>query len=139
RCPACGSENAEASRFCGSCGAGVAVSCRHCYATVSVGLRFCTTCGGSVAPADTVLLAESADTADATSSERRRVSILFLDLEDFTTIAESLDPEELRALQSRYFETARSLVGRYGGTVEKFIGDAVMAVWGAPSAHEDDP
>ena len=139
RCPACGSENAEASRFCGSCGAGVAVSCPHCYATVSVGLRFCTTCGGSVAPPDQVLLAEPAAPVDPASSERRRVSILFLDLEDFTTIAESLDPEELRALQSRYFETARSLIGRYGGTVEKFIGDAVMAVWGAPSAHEDDP
>ena len=71
-------------------------------------------------------------------SERRLVSVLFVDLENFTALAESLDPEDVRSLQSRYFEVARSAVARYGGTLEKFIGDAVMAVWGAPAAHEDD-
>ena len=64
--------------------------------------------------------------------------MLFVDLEDFTALAESIDPEEVRAIQSRYFEVARSIVATYGGTIEKFIGDAVMAVWGAPAAHEDD-
>jgi class 3 adenylate cyclase/tetratricopeptide (TPR) repeat protein len=73
-----------------------------------------------------------------TPSERRLVSVLFVDLEGFTALTESLDPEDVRNLQSRYFETARSVVAHYGGTLEKFIGDAVMAVWGAPSAHEDD-
>ena len=63
---------------------------------------------------------------------------MFVDLENFTTLAESLDPEEVRTIQSRYFEVARSTVMRHGGTIEKFIGDAVMAVWGAPAAHEDD-
>jgi class 3 adenylate cyclase/tetratricopeptide (TPR) repeat protein len=81
----------------------------------------------------------SADPTVAATAERRRVSVLFLDLEDFTALAELLDPEEVRALQSRYFETARSLITRYGGSVEKFIGDAVMAVWGTPAAHDDDP
>jgi len=71
-------------------------------------------------------------------SERRLVSVLFVDLEDFTALAEALDPEDVRNLQARYFEAARSIVAHYGGTVEKFIGDAVMAVWGAPAAHEDD-
>ena len=71
-------------------------------------------------------------------SERRLVSVLFVDLEDFTGLAESLDPEDVRNLQARYFEAARSVVAHYGGTLEKFIGDAVMAVWGAPLAHEDD-
>ncbi|MEP6679905.1 MAG: adenylate/guanylate cyclase domain-containing protein [Chloroflexota bacterium] len=71
-------------------------------------------------------------------SERRLVSVLFVDLENFTELAEALDPEDVRSLQSRYFEVARSAVSRYGGTIEKFIGDAVMAVWGAPTAHEDD-
>jgi class 3 adenylate cyclase/tetratricopeptide (TPR) repeat protein len=71
-------------------------------------------------------------------SERRLVSVLFVDLEDFTALAEALDPEDVRNLQSRYFEAARSIVAHYGGTLEKFIGDAVMAVWGAPAAHEDD-
>ena len=64
--------------------------------------------------------------------------MLFVDLENFTSLSESLDPEELRTIQSRYFELARSVVAAYGGTIEKFIGDAVMAVWGAPVAHEDD-
>jgi predicted ATPase/class 3 adenylate cyclase len=66
------------------------------------------------------------------------VSVLFADLVGFTTLSEKRDAEEVRELLSRYFETCRTLIGRYGGTVEKFIGDAVMAVWGAPVAREDD-
>ena len=74
----------------------------------------------------------------ALGAERRRVSVLFADLENFTGLAEALDPEEVRAIQSRYFEVARGTVAVYGGVIEKFIGDAVVAVWGAPVAHEDD-
>ena len=66
------------------------------------------------------------------------VSVLFTDLVGFTTHAEDSDPEDVRELLSRYFETARAIVDRHGGTIEKFIGDAVVAVWGSPSAHEDD-
>jgi len=66
------------------------------------------------------------------------VSILFADLVGFTTLSEGRDPEEVRELLSHYFDVAREVIERYGGTVEKFIGDAVMAVWGAPTAHEDD-
>ena len=65
-------------------------------------------------------------------SERKLVSVLFADLVGFTTLSESRDPEEVRELLTRYFEIARTVIERYGGTVEKFIGDAVMAVWGAP-------
>ena len=64
--------------------------------------------------------------------------MLFGDLVGFTTLSESRDPEEVRELLTGYFAEARTVVGRYGGTVEKFIGDAVMAVWGVPVAHEDD-
>jgi len=71
-------------------------------------------------------------------AERRLVSVLFADLVGFTTLSERRDPEEVRELLSRYFDTARRLIGRYGGTLEKFIGDAVMAVWGTPVAQEDD-
>jgi class 3 adenylate cyclase/tetratricopeptide (TPR) repeat protein len=71
-------------------------------------------------------------------AERRIVSILFADLVGFTTLADGRDPEETRELLSKYFDLARDVVERYGGTIEKFIGDAVMAVWGAPTAHEDD-
>ncbi len=66
------------------------------------------------------------------------MSVLFADLVGFTAASEGRDAEETRELLSRYFELARDVIGRYGGTVEKFIGDAVMAVWGAPTAHEDD-
>jgi class 3 adenylate cyclase/tetratricopeptide (TPR) repeat protein len=71
-------------------------------------------------------------------AERRVTSVLFGDLVGFTPMAESRDPEEVREILSRYFVEARTVVERYGGTVEKFIGDAVMAVWGVPVAHEDD-
>ena len=64
------------------------------------------------------------------------MSVLFADLVGFTTIAERHDAEDTRELLNRYFELAREVIGRYGGTVEKFIGDAVMAVWGAPVARE---
>ncbi len=71
-------------------------------------------------------------------SERRLVSVLFADLVGFTPLSEHRDPEEVRELLSEYFERCRTLIERYGGTVEKFIGDAVMAVWGTPVAREDD-
>jgi class 3 adenylate cyclase/tetratricopeptide (TPR) repeat protein len=71
-------------------------------------------------------------------AERRLVTVLFADLVGFTTISEGRDPEEVRELLTRYFDIGREVIERYGGTVEKFIGDAVMAVWGAPTAHEDD-
>jgi class 3 adenylate cyclase len=67
------------------------------------------------------------------------VSVLFADLVGFTTLSEHRDPEEVRELLSAYFDRCRSLIERYAGTIEKFIGDAVMAVWGTPVAREDDP
>ena len=76
--------------------------------------------------------------AAAPAAERRLVSVLFADLVGFTTLSESRDPEDVRELLSRYFDTCRRLIELYGGTVEKFIGDAVMAVWGTPTATEDD-
>ncbi len=72
------------------------------------------------------------------TTELRQVSVLFCDLVGFTPLSESKDPEEVRELLSGYFDLARSIVARYGGVIEKFIGDAVMALWGAPVANEDD-
>jgi DNA-binding SARP family transcriptional activator len=71
--------------------------------------------------------------------DRRTVTVLFCDLVDSTGLAAELDPEVYRALISRYFETVRAPIERHGGTLEKFIGDAVMAVFGVPQLHEDDP
>src|SRR5918996_1767618 len=71
--------------------------------------------------------------------ERKVVTVLFADLVGFTARAEQLDPEDVEAILRPYHERLRSELERFGGTVEKFIGDAVMAVFGAPTAHEDDP
>ncbi len=83
--------------------------------------------------------AEQAEAPSAApAAERRLVSVLFADLVGFTSASEKRDAEETRELLSRYFDTCRRLIELYGGTVEKFIGDAVMAVWGTPVATEDD-
>ena len=95
--------------------------------------RFCGECGAALDP-----VARSSLPRPAPVSERKLVSVLFADLVGFTTLSESRDPEEVRELLTRYFEIARTVIERYGGTVEKFIGDAVMAVWGAPVTQEDD-
>jgi class 3 adenylate cyclase/tetratricopeptide (TPR) repeat protein len=133
-CSHCGVENAAGRKFCGGCGAPLAVGCPACGAANEPGMRFCGECGSALA-ADA---AGAAPAAPAKVAERRLVSVLFADLVGFTPLAESRDPEEVRELLSRYFDTCRRLIGIYGGTVEKFIGDAVMAVWGTPTAQEDD-
>jgi class 3 adenylate cyclase len=135
RCPACQADNPELARFCASCGGRLTATCPHCSAEVALGARFCTACGSTMPAAEPV---STAGERAALGAERRRVSVLFADLENFTGLAEALDPEEVRAVQSRYFEVARGTVAVYGGVIEKFIGDAVVAVWGAPVAHEDD-
>ncbi|MGH2935609.1 MAG: adenylate/guanylate cyclase domain-containing protein, partial [Gaiellaceae bacterium] len=131
-CPSCETENRPGARFCRDCGAALEQACPACGAAARHEQRFCDACGHSLAaPA-------SAPPAPERIAERRLVSVLFADLVGFTALSESRDPEEVRELLSRYFETCRRLVERYGGTVEKFIGDAVMAVWGTPTANEDD-
>src|SRR3954452_19840203 len=131
-CPNCAADNPAGSRFCGNCGASLSQICASCGAANDPGLRFCTQCGRALEAR-----AKVAPPA-APAAERRLVSVLFADLVGFTAVSEARDPEETRELLSRYFDTCRRLIELYGGTVEKFIGDAVMAVWGAPVATEDD-
>ena len=100
-------------------------------------VKFCGECGTALAAAAQAP-DEPAPSAASPAAERRLVSVLFADLVGFTAASEDRDAEETRELLSRYFEQARTLIERYGGTVEKFIGDAVMAVWGTPVAQEDD-
>ena len=100
-----------------------------------VGAEVAVAIAGSSAPDTTQ---PSQKTGSSSSGELRHVSVMFCDLVGFTSFSEKRDPEEVREVLSGYFELARSIVGRYGGIVEKFIGDAVMAVWGAPLAKEDD-
>ncbi|MGN6799547.1 MAG: adenylate/guanylate cyclase domain-containing protein, partial [Gaiellaceae bacterium] len=96
--------------------------CRH---VASEPFKFCPECG---APA----------TAAAAREERKTVTVLFCDLVGSTELGERLDPESLRRILGRYFDTVRTVIERHGGSVEKFIGDAVMAVFGVPVLHEDD-
>ncbi len=137
-CPVCGTANEHGRKFCGECGAPLAAACPSCGAANAPGTKFCGECGTSLRGESSVGAAGPADSTDAPTAERRLVSVLFADLVGFTTLSESRDPEVVRDLLGRYFETATRIIGSYGGTVEKFIGDAVMAVWGAPTAHEDD-
>ena len=147
-CSNCGWSNAPERKFCGECGAPLAQTCAACGAANAVGVKFCGECGlplrpaqhpsavGSPRPAEPSVAPARTETTIV--AELRLVSVLFADLVGFTARSEALDPEEVRELLSKYFDVCRGVIDRYGGTVEKFIGDAVMAVWGAPAATEDD-
>jgi class 3 adenylate cyclase/tetratricopeptide (TPR) repeat protein len=144
-CANCGAENRQGAKFCGECGAVLALLCPTCGAANEAGRKFCDECGTALveglAPAAASLALAAAPKVAAAAepvAERRLVSVLFADLVGFTSLSESRDAEDVRELLSRYFDTCRRLVGLYGGVVEKFIGDAVMAVWGTPVATEDD-
>jgi class 3 adenylate cyclase len=131
-CPTCAAEQPEGAKFCITCGAPQQTGCPSCGTAVISGARFCFECGAALGAAQ-----PPASTAGPVAS-RRITSVLFGDLLGFTPLAESRDQEDVRELLSRYFEECSRIVARYGGVVEKFIGDAVMAVWGVPATHEDD-
>ena len=135
-CPKCGTDNQPGLKFCDECGSALASGCPSCGAANRPTAKFCGVCGTDLSAA--VGADIQPGQVRTPVAERRLVSMLFADLVGFTTLAEGRDAEDTRELLSRYFDLARDVIGRYGGTVEKFIGDAVMAVWGAPTAHEDD-
>ena len=131
-CPECQADNKEGAKFCSECGTPLSLRCPSCATPHRAGQKFCDECG-------TALGAEAtAAVRAASAAQRRLVSVLFVDLVGFTTLSERSDLEEVRELLSQYFDRCRLLIERYGGVVEKFIGDAVMAVWGSPVAREDD-
>src|SRR5881296_3815296 len=103
-------------------------TCPNCGRKNPPDARFCNACATALP-----------ERAEGLDEERKVVTVLFADLVGFTSQAERLDPEDVRALLAPYWEHLRGELERFGGTVEKFIGDAVMALFGAPVAHEDDP
>src|SRR2546423_3427246 len=125
-CPACGTKSAPDARFCPACGTPFAQTCRTCGAELPQEARFCPACAAPVEQAPS-------------GEERKLVTIVFADVTGSTTLGERLDPERLSEVLTTYFSAMREEIEAEGGTVEKFIGDAVMAAFGVPTAHEDDP
>jgi class 3 adenylate cyclase/tetratricopeptide (TPR) repeat protein len=149
-CPGCSQENVAGARFCGGCAAPLEVICVACQAPNPPGNRFCHQCGGVVGPGSTAgqfaspqaytpkhLAEKILTTGSALKGERKQVTVLFVDVSGFTSLSERLDPEEVHGLMSRAFDLMLAEVHRYEGTVNQFLGDGIMALFGAPIAHED--
>ena len=164
RCAGCGHENPAAAKFCAECGARLGLMCPQCGAELPAGAKFCIECGHRMSapetapPAETVKpsaapdfqsrlasytpkhLAEKILTSrSALEGERRQVTVLFSDVAGFTPLAEKLDPEDVHRIMDRCFELITAEIHRFEGTVNQYTGDGVMALFGAPIAHEDGP
>ena len=154
RCPACQAETRPGVKFCEQCGARLETVCATCGARLAAGARFCGECGAAVTdPAAAATdarrfasphaytpahLAERILGARAAlTGERKQVTVLFADVSGFTSLSEQLDPEDVHGLINRAFELMLAEVHRYEGTVNQFLGDGLMALFGAPLAHED--
>jgi class 3 adenylate cyclase len=129
-CASCGQDNPPSALFCARCGAALAVRCPNCSAVNAADARFCIECGSG--------LTDGPRAAAPTRAERRLVTVLFADIVGFTPFSEGRDPEDVREMLTGYFERSREIIEGHGGTIDKFIGDAVMAWWGAVEAREDD-
>jgi len=151
KCPRCQSPNREGVRFCEECGARLVTSCPSCGAELLPDKRFCGSCGSPTTPEPVERqaspqgytpkhLAEKILTSrHALEGERKQVTVLFADLAGFTTLAEARDPEDVHSLIDRCFAAISAEVHRFEGSVNQYTGDGVMALFGAPIAHEDGP
>jgi class 3 adenylate cyclase/tetratricopeptide (TPR) repeat protein len=151
RCPQCGHDNPDGVKFCGECGTRIEGLCPSCGTSNPPANKFCYQCGQALAPPPMPAarfaspqsytpphLAEKILTSrTALAGERKQVTVLFADVSGFTAISEQLDPEEVHQLMNRAFELILDEVHRYEGTINQFLGDGVMALFGAPIAHED--
>ncbi len=153
KCPQCGAENREEAQFCKLCGGRLDVSCPACGNENPPDSKFCDGCGQPLAngrnsppiESSTARPSMSAFQPDAipvargpTEGERKQVTVLFSDLSGYAALSERLDPEEIREITSRIFGEVARVVSLYDGFVEKYIGDAVVALFGVPKSHEDD-
>lgn len=127
QCPGCGTENSARVKFCSECGAPMGVPCPHCAYRNPRDAEKCGGCSASLLSAQTP------------SAERRHLTVFFADIAGSTTLAEKLDPEDLRELYARYQNICAEVVQRYEGHVAQYLGDGVLAYFGYPAAHEDDP
>ncbi|MBI4588589.1 MAG: AAA family ATPase [Candidatus Rokubacteria bacterium] len=145
KCPRCQAQTREGVRFCEECGARLTLTCRSCGAEILPDKKFCGACGVPLADRFTSPrtytpphLAEKILTSrSALEGEKKLVTVLFSDLAGSTALAERLGPEAMHALLNRFFDLALDEIHRYEGTVNQFLGDGFMALFGAPVAHED--
>jgi class 3 adenylate cyclase len=147
-CPSCGHENRAEAKFCEECAAPLMRACDHCGAILRPTAKFCDSCAAPVAgtPAPTPdpraytprHLAEKILGSRATlEGERKHVTVLFADVKGSMDLAEELGPEEWRRLLDEFFAILTEGVHRFEGTVNQYTGDGIMALFGAPIAHED--
>src|SRR5262249_47936414 len=151
KCPRCQQENPPQAKFCLECGARLALACASCGTELPASARFCLQCGqavtvGAVAPVRSPSpetytprhLAEKILTSKAAlEGERKQVTILFADLKGSMELMADRDPEEARRILDPVLERMMEAVHRYEGTVNQVMGDGIMAIFGAPVAHED--
>jgi class 3 adenylate cyclase/tetratricopeptide (TPR) repeat protein len=144
RCPQCRHENPGEARFCLRCGAQLSISCAACSAVLPPAARFCPECGRAVIAAPTPasytprhISEQILAVRSAIEGERKQVSVLFCDIVRSSALAAELGPEEFHLVIDRFFQTALAHVHRYEGTINQFLGDGFMALFGAPIAHED--
>src|SRR3989454_977903 len=151
RCPQCQQENPPGARFCLQCGRSLLADCAACGQPLPEGAKFCMQCGAAVGRSSSAATAVRSPESytpphlaekilasrSAIEGERKPVTVLFCDMVSSTALAEQLGPEGLHSLFSRFFETALAEIHRYEGTINQFLGDGFMALFGAPLAHED--
>ena len=142
-CASCATENPEIAKFCLACGTPLSQTCPSCAAENPGVAQFCMGCGAQLGPAPAAAApqppAPPPPAPRASEEERRPITAVFVDIVGSTSRAEKLDPEDVLALLEPYYARLRRVLEQHGGVVEKFIGDAVVALFGAPVAHEDDP
>jgi class 3 adenylate cyclase/tetratricopeptide (TPR) repeat protein len=149
-CPHCRQENPAEAHFCMKCGSGLTLACARCNTELPVGAAFCFACGQPVGAAPDRQRFAAPDTytprhlaekilgsKSALEGERKQVTVLFVDVSGFTALSERLDPEVVHGLMTRAFELMLAEIHQYEGTVNQFLGDGIMALFGAPIAHED--
>jgi len=153
QCPECQFENREEAEFCSECGHKFELSCPECGNSIKAISKFCDGCGCKLdPPIDTLNYVSETKTPPLQPAvdielndvapidgERKHVTVFFSDLTGYTAMSERLDPEEVKEITSRIFEKISKIVANYDGFIEKYVGDAVMAIFGVPQAHEDDP
>ncbi len=139
RCDVCGGESPRGHRFCGGCAAPLPATCGACGALAAPGARFCGECAAPLGLLSTSgFVSRPAPGSLAPRESRRHVTILFTDLSGFTELSTRLDAEDLHVIAQAYFDRVEAIVTSLGGSVERYVGDAIMAVFGAPIAHDDD-